>query len=103
MCIRDSGLFFEWGARQRLDRLVCALGHVVHALFDDAQALTHLFNAHNGAVVAVPLPASGNVEFELLVTGIRLLLAEVPLESAGAQIGTRDTPLNGFLRGEYSD
>src|SRR5665213_3812279 len=107
--VRDQGFdvvhgsFLERWTCQWLGRLICALGHVVHALFDDAQALTHLFNAHRGAVVAVPMPACGNVEFELLVTGIRLLLAEVPLESAGAQIGTRDTPFDGLLRGEYSD
>ena len=86
-----------------MDRLIRALWHVVHALFDDAQALAHFLDAHHGAVVAVAMPASGNVEFELLVAGIGLLLAEVPLEAAGAQIGTRDAPLDGLLRGEDSD
>ena len=40
-------------------RLVRPLRHVVEALLDDAQALTHLFDAHQRAIITVAMSAVG--------------------------------------------
>ena len=70
-------------------RFVRSIRHAVHALFDDAQALPHLLHTDQCPVVAVAMGGGGNIEFELLVARIGLLLAEVPLEAAGAQVRAR--------------
>src|SRR5665213_946117 len=104
--MRDQGFdvvhrsFFERWAGQGLERFIRPLRHVVHTLFDDPQTLSHFLDAHHAAVVAVSMPARRDVEFELFITGIRLLLAKIPLEAAGPQVRTGDTPLDSLLRGE---
>ena len=70
-------------------RLVWSIRHAIHALFDDAEALPHLLHAHHCPVVAVAMGGGRNIELELLVTGIRLLLAEVPFEAASPKSWVR--------------
>jgi len=60
-----------------------------HALIDNAQTLAHLFDAYRPAVIAVAVATGWDIELELLISGVGLLLAEVPLEAAGAQTRAR--------------
>ena len=84
-------------------RLVRTIRHAVHALFDDAQALPHFLHTDHRAVVAVAMSGGGNIELELLVARIGLLLAKIPLETAGPQSRSGDAPLDRFFRGEAAD
>src|SRR5690606_40679384 len=38
-----------------------------------------------------------DIEFKLVIAGVWLSLAEVPIKTTCAQVGTRHTPFNGFL------
>lgn len=51
-----------------------SLGHLIEALQDDAQGLTHLLHAAQVAVVAVTPGADGDIKFHLVidVVGLRL-------------------------------
>src|ERR1051326_1509204 len=90
----------EWRRGQGMIRLVWPVGHVVDTLLDDPEALPHFFHADNGAVVAVAVDAGRDIEFELFVTGIRLLLTEIPLHAASAQVRTRSAPFDCLRRVE---
>jgi hypothetical protein len=52
-------------------------GNLAIAWLDDAHGLLHLLAADQIAVVAITRRADGDVELVLLVTGIRLVLAQV--------------------------
>ena len=84
-------------------RFIRTLGHVVHALLDDAQALPHLLDPHHRAIVAIAAFGRWNVELKLVVSGVRLPLAKIPIESAGAKVGARHAPLDCFIHGEAAD
>src|SRR5579864_4046428 len=73
---------------------------MIHALLDNAKALADLLHAHYRAIETVAFFADRDVELELFVTGIRLLSSKVPFESARAQHGARDAPINCFLCGD---
>src|SRR5690242_6469286 len=82
--MRDQGLdvvhgpFLQWRSAKCLTRLVGPCGHVGHALSDDPQALPHLLDSDQRAIVAIAMLRSRDLKFKLIVAGIRLLLAEVP-------------------------
>ncbi|MOA20101.1 hypothetical protein D3C78_1405230 [compost metagenome] len=82
---------------QRVIRLVRAFRHVAQALVDDADALAHLFNADDATIIGVAVVRQRNFELEVLVAGIRTRLAQVEVETGGAQTGTGNAPLEGFL------
>src|SRR5882757_3340741 len=91
------GVRLGWRRGKRMLRIARASWHVVNALLDDAKALADLLYVHDGAVIAIARAASRYVKFELIVAGVRLLLSEVPLESAGTQVRACHAPFNGFL------
>src|SRR5579883_369309 len=76
-----------------------AARHLVNALLNDAKALAHFLNVDNGAVIAVAGAADGDVEFELIVAGVGLLLAEVPFEAGSAKVRAGHAPFNCFVNG----
>src|SRR5262245_32430628 len=90
--------FLDRWRRQRMVRFVWAGGHVVEALLDDPQALTHFGHTHHRAVVTIAAFGGGDVELELIVAGVWPLLAEVPLESTGAQAWAGHAPLDGLVQ-----
>src|SRR5215813_7660496 len=89
--------------RQRMVRFVRPGGHVIEALLDDPQTLAHLGYAHDGAVITIAALRSGNLELELIVAGVRPPLAEVPLESAGAQARACHAPLDSLIQRVSAD
>ncbi len=62
------------------------------------QALAHLFDAHDAAVVAVAVRRRRHLEFELIVAAVRALLAQIPVQSGRAQTRSGDAPLDRFAR-----
>src|SRR6185437_8280343 len=96
--MHGAGLFRWCG--QGSSRFVNTLRHVVDALLNDAKALPHLFNPHHRPVITISMLASRNVEVELLITGIWLLLAEIPSEAGRAQIGAGNAPLDSLVSRE---
>ena len=83
---------------QRMIRFVRTLGHVVHALLDDAQALPHLLDADRRAVITIAVLARWDIELELFVARIGLPLAKVPFQAAGAKIRHRSRPTRWLRR-----
>ena len=73
-------------------RLIRTLGHIVYALFDDAQALPHLLDMHRRAVIAIAVLAGWNVELKLFVSGVGLALAKIPFEIRKREAGDRSCP-----------
>ena len=68
-------------------------------LLEDAQALPHLLHPDAVAVIAVADLAGGDIELEAVVNGIRVGLAQVPLDAAGAEHRAADAAVDGqFLR-----
>src|SRR5262249_2523290 len=59
--------------------------------------------AHQSAVVAIAMLAGGNIELEVLITGVRLLLAEIPLQTARSQVRPCYAPLHRILHGQCPD
>jgi hypothetical protein len=60
-------MFFERRGCPWMVRFIRPVRHILHALFDYAEALTHLFDAHTVTVVAVSGNAGGNIEFESFI------------------------------------
>ncbi len=74
-----------------------AHGHLVQALLDDAQALSHLLHADQVAIVGVAVDADGHVELDLVVGVVRLTLAQVPLDARAAQHGAAEAQVERVL------
>src|SRR6185312_14514960 len=72
-------------------------------LADDADRLAHLLHADHVTVVSVAVLARGNVEIVLLVTGIRLGFAEIPLHARCAEHGTGDADLLALIGRKNAD
>src|SRR5262249_9205810 len=89
--------------RERMIRLVCAGGHVLDALFNDAKALPHFFDADKGPIVTVAMNARRDIEFEMLVTGIWLLFPEIPVHAARSKIWTGYAPLDRLFGSECAN
>lgn len=77
--------------------LVQPVGYLIEALVNDAKALAHLLQPHQVPVVAVPVTRDGNVELHATVRVVRLCLAQVPIDTAGAQNWTRAAPVPGLV------
>src|SRR5207253_7028607 len=80
-----------------------AFGKILERLFDDAQALADFLNAYEVTIVDVAAVPDRNVELELVVIVIRKPLADVVRDAGRAQHGTRETPVDGFFRGNCGD
>ena len=92
---RDLVVVGRHGTVQRLQ--------AVERLVDDMQALAHLLYAHEIAVVAVAVPADGNVEAVILIAVVGLRLAQVPGKAGGAQHRPREAPVQRVLRRDDAD
>src|ERR1700685_6669 len=88
---------------QRMLGIAWAAGHVVYALLDDAQTLTHLFDMYDGAVETIAGFAGGYVEFELAVTGVGLVFSPIPFETGCAEVRAGHAPLDGLVDGAAAD
>ena len=87
----------------RMRRLVRPLGHVVQALFDNAQALADFIDAHPGAVVAVAVAVHRHVEIKTLVSAVGAIPAHIEVHARGAQARPGDAPVQGFFAGVDAD
>src|ERR1041384_2081876 len=90
---------FKRRRSQRMIGLVGTRGHVVETLLDYAQALAHLLNADQRAGIAVATGRGRNIEFKMVITGVRPLFAKVPLKPASPQIRSGHTPLDCLIQG----
>ena len=79
--------------------LSVGLAKLFNALFHDAHRLTHLFHAHEVAIVAVAMLTDRDVEIKLGVAFIGLRLAQVPCRSGAAHhhAGKSPSPCIGEL------
>src|SRR5258706_12389417 len=92
-----------WWRRKWMVRIAWSTGHIVDALLDNPEALAHLLDVHGRTIVTVARAANRYIEFELVVAGIGLFLAKIPIETARAQVWTYHSPLNCFLDGAASN
>ena len=103
--VMDEGLDVLHGVglqRRRGQRVIGLVGpfrHVVETLPNDPKALAHLFDPHQRPGVTISGVGGRNIEIEVLVTSIGALFSEIPLETAGPQIRSRDPPLDGLVAG----
>ena len=58
---------------------------MLHALFHDTDALTHLFHPHQIAIVVVPLLAQWHVKIQAIVDQIGRRLTYIVIDPGGAQ------------------
>src|SRR6266567_1525508 len=86
-----------WWRGKRMVRIAWSAGHIVDALLDNPEALAHLLDVYGRTIVTVARAANRYIEFELVVAGIGLFPAKIPLESARAQVWTCHTPFNCFV------
>merc|ERR1711962_560574 len=77
--------------------------HLVQALHDDPQALSHLQHSHKVAIIAVAVGADGHVKVHQVVSIIGLRLPEVPLDASASQHRTAAAPVDGVLGRDHSD
>ena len=77
--------------------------HLVQALLDDAQALSHLLHAHQVAIVGVAVDAEWHVELDLVVGVVRLALAQVPLDARAAQHDAAEAERERVLGRHHAD
>src|SRR5688572_6509268 len=75
----------------------------LHALADDAGRLAHLFDAHEIAVVAVPVHADRYVEIHAVVDFVRLFLAQVPRDAGATDHRACEPELKRALRSDHAD
>src|SRR5262245_63422345 len=94
--------FHRW-CGQRMIRFVRPFWHVLDALLDDTQALSHLLDSYGRAAVAIASVRGGNVELEVFIAGIGLSLPEVPIQPAGARVRPGHAPLDGLVDGVAAD
>ena len=98
---------FHLGAGRRRDLAVVhldrAAGHPLQALLDDLDAFAHFGHAHEIAGVAIAVLAHDNAELHLLVDVVGLRLAQVPGDATGAQVGPRESPVEGLVGGDHPD
>src|SRR5262245_49039982 len=72
-------------------------GQVLERLFDDSQALADLFDSYQIAIVDITTVADRNIKFEFIVVVIRKPLANVVWNTAGAQNGSGEAPIDRVL------
>ena len=77
--------------------------HLVQALLDDPQALSHLQHSHKVAIIAVTVGADGHVKVHQVVSIIGLRLPQVPLDASASQHHTAAAPVDGVLGRDHSD
>src|SRR5208282_1444593 len=94
------GLFFEGRRRERMACLVRSAGHVLEALLDDSQALSHFLHMDDCTVVTIAVVRCRYIEVEMLIAGIRSFLSEVPFEAAGPKVWTGPSPLDRLIQGK---
>ena len=75
----------------------------VEALAHDLCRLRHLFHAHAVAVVDVAVRVDRNLEVDLVVVEVRLVTAQVPVDTRGAQVRARLSESDRVLRREDAD
>src|SRR5580658_3462533 len=99
--VHRAGLHRRRG--QMVIRLVRTARHLLHALFDNPQALTDFLHAHPRAVITIAILRDWNVELELFVSAIGLPLTKIPIESGSPKISAGDAPLDSFVRGKRAN
>jgi hypothetical protein len=65
-------------------------GNLVQALEDDAEGLTELLHAAEVAVVAVTVDTDGDIELNLVVSIVRLRLADIPWDTRATKHDTSE-------------
>src|SRR5882757_8896059 len=86
-----------WWRGKRMVRIAWPARHTVDALLDNPEALAHLLDVYGRTIVTIPRAANRYIEFELVVAGVGLLLAKVPIQPARAQVWTGHPPLDCLL------
>src|SRR3981081_4615678 len=92
-----------WWRGKRMVRIAWSAGHIVDALLDNPEALADLLDVYSRTIVTISRAANRYVKFELVVTGIGLFLAKIPIETARTQVWTCHSPFNCFLYGAASN
>ena len=83
--------------------IVAAFWELIDTLTDNAHALANLFSTHEVTVVAVTSCADGHFKIELLITKVRLVLAQIETKAAGSKIRSRQTVSDGVLFRDRTD
>ena len=57
----------------------------IDALLNDAIRLAHFFNTHQITIVAIAIDADRNIKVHLIINFVRLLFAQIPLNTGATQ------------------
>src|SRR5262249_40875851 len=77
--------------------------HPRDALLDDPEALAHLLHSDEISVVAIAVPADGNIELHSIVGHVGLRLAQIPVRARGPQHGAREPPVERLGQGHHAN
>src|SRR5258708_11030253 len=78
-------------------------GQRIDGLLNNAHRLPHLGHANQVSIVGVAVFSNRNVEVEILVIGVRLRLAQIPLHAAGAEYRAGHAERDAIFTGDYAD
>ncbi len=79
------------------------LRHLVQALLNNSQALSHLLHAHQVPVVDVAPRADRNLKVHVRVGVVRLRLSQVPLDAGAAQHDPAEAQVQRVLSRHHAD
>ena len=83
--------------------MIRPFGNSFDRLLDNAQRLPHLDHAHDVPVIGIAVFAGGNFKVEILIVGIGLRFAQVPLHAAGAKYRAGHAQRDAILAGNFAD
>ena len=93
------GALFGRRSSGRVLALVGPTGHIVNALANDLQALTHLLDTQHSPVIAVTVFSGGHLKVKLIVTAIGSFFTYIPIAASSAQSWPCHTPVQSLLLG----
>lgn len=95
------------GTRGRGDLVVLdtngAGRHLVQALVDDAKRLAELLHTAEVTVIAVTIDTNRDVELDLVISVIRLGLADIPWDTGSTEHDTSEAHVQSFSCGDNTD
>ena len=80
-----------------LGLVFCATGNFFNALLQNADALPHFLHPHHVTVVTISHRPDRNIKLQILVTKVRLVLAQIPFNAAAPQIRAAQSVINRVL------
>ena len=107
--------------RKKFDKIIClhlasfwwnnlvvigsdlAWWHLVQALLDDTQTLTHLFHAHQITIVSVTVHTDRHIKFNLIISVVWLSLSQIPFDAGASKHDTAEAEIQSIFGRDGTD